>query len=323
MGPDLRSDFTPHFEAWAEYPTAQGTPSTAPSLVVLVDDLDILAGSGVHQLWMYQSSDNSAVPLTAREIRKINTETGDGEVIATDATAAVPGGAPNEAFEFTISMTDNPGGLLDYDHILITVEDGVATSPSTRTSLYTFYNDQSDPALPVVLGSGSMTFGHFDVANGAPGRQWGFAGSGLANYFGDQFRARTANMVRPTEGYAYYGWLTGTDASGSPFYASLGPLTAEFPTYASLEDADMTRDIPSATESVVTETGIAVGINYNLLSDIALPSPFAGEHPFCNVTEYWITLQPKTADLTKPGPTVAIRGATPESFTKSAICATE
>lgn len=340
LGVDLDQNGNPIPDAYAPFPTSRLTPSQLVAVrgvlhptasTVTFTGLRPLSGGYAYKMWLMNLHVDP--PTAAPGVGVLVETTGAGAQPA-ETTAVFNPEDVSSRFSVTLRRAVTGVPLPDFSHFVITYEQNpAATEPGPWRFMFHQYIDRSNTDTEFSddkVSSGGLILGAPAANIDGFSRRWGLVGQGLAHFFGDEFRARVEQLARPPLGFFYEGWLVGKDTAGNTFFRRIGAMTVDDPpAYTSLLDADVSRE-----SGVVTETFVAAAINRVAdAAELNIPPEAlkvrrdgSRQHPYCAITQYWITLENKEglpADRDAPGPTVAAVGKTPETFVKSPLCAVE
>lgn len=291
FGPLPTSGLNPFQLAEADF--AESRPD---SIILRLRNLAVLSSS-VYQLYALTSG-GAVGPLDFRYSNVVPLEAGDSVVIADTLNdgsprilASIEGGANTHVLK-----VEHPD---DATHIFAAVQSAAGGAPSSVQPLWMEGGIQ--PPGVVKTKSFGVNFGTFAL-DGVEQRTWAIGGSASGGLFGDEFRQRYNLLPRPPVGYRYVTWL----ASGDTLFQRLpdASFTSPPPEYAVLEAADTDMGISDVVQPITI---------LEAFTRICLDQTSGCEGPFdlSGFDRFLLTLEPRAADPSEPGPTVVLEGLIP------------
>ena len=320
IGQDAAVGGAPIENAYAPYPSAALSISEilgssvaagkAETLNAAWTDLAQLVGGATYTVWVY-NEETGDLKSPSGDFRAVDSA---GDTVASaDGTSSFNSNADWTNF-FTTS-----DAIGDYTHIFLSMESGVAATPSASQPLWAQYTDMngepSDPFGWTFTASAAMLFGTFGTGAPVP---WAPNGRGEGGFWGTECNASSTppfpcqgptnyldvvyrNLQLPPVGYFYEAWLINDD--GDPVRAGL--LLGKQTDPNTLPPSLIVIDTDEALQNQWSDGALIIwSETITVLGDIA-------PQEFYDMLEYRLQLVPKAA-VDGMGPTTVLGGFTPE-----------
>lgn len=207
-----------------------GATSRPDTVTLTANNLAPLANAS-YQFWFTKTGTDSVALATGRFDKLVNNVIVDSNLSATSFNGDTTAATYRLRLDFSAYST-----LAGFNSVVLAVApagSGTTALPAAQLMWTGISNKLAGQAAPTL--SAAMSFGNFD--NGGAARAvWAPAGLGVGGVFGRTLDVQVTHLLRPPVGMYYNAYLR-NNTSGAVL--DLGPITAPFPDYASLLDADL------------------------------------------------------------------------------------